>query len=90
MFNFLVSGNEKAWNGEPYTYERSRVFEYTEDAIIARFNDLREDQLERLCSLPSIFAYESGWKMDARVGQITAIRLESDSKLIPIDFKPLR
>lgn len=77
MFNFLVSSNNEAWNGEPYTYERSRVFEYTEDAIVSRFNELREDQLERLCTLPSVFAYESGREIDARVGQITSIRLRN-------------
>jgi len=77
VFNFLVSSNSEAWNGEPYTYERSRVFEYTEDAIVSRFNELREDQLERLCTLPSVFAYESGREMDARVGQITSIRLRN-------------
>lgn len=75
MFNFLVSSNPEAWNGEPYTYERSRVFEYTEDAIVSRFNELREDQLERLCTLPSLFAYESVRERDGHVGQITSIRL---------------
>lgn len=86
MFNFLVSGNEEAWNGEPYAYERSRVFEYTEDAIVARFNDLREDQLDRLRSLPSVFAYESSRRMDARVGHITAIRLRNREVLVSYRF----
>lgn len=86
MFNFLVSGNGEAWNGEPYTYERSRVFEYTEDAIVGRFNELREDQLERLCSLPSVFAYESGKEMDARVGQITSIRVRNREVLVSYRF----
>lgn len=86
MFNFLVSGNGEAWNGEPYAYERSRVFEYTEDAIIARFNELREDQLERLCTLPTVFAYESGKEIDARVGQITSIRLRDREVLVSYRF----
>lgn len=86
MFNFLVSGNGEAWNGEPYGYERSRVFEYTEDAIVARFNELREDQLERLKSLPAVFAYESGKEMDARLGRITAIRLRNREVLVEYSF----
>lgn len=86
MFNFLVSGNAKAWNGEPYTYDRSRLFEYTEDAIIGRFNDLREDQLERLCSLPTVFAYESHNEIDARVGQITSIRVRNREVLVSYRF----
>lgn len=86
VFNFLVSGNNEAWNGEPYAYDRSRLFEYTEDAIIARFNELREDQLERLRSLPSVFAYESGRQMDARVGQVTEIRLRNREVLVNYRF----
>lgn len=86
MYNLLVSGNREAWNGEPYTYERSRVFEYTEDAIVARFNELREDQLERLRSLPAVFAYESGHDQDARVGEILAIRIRSHAVVISYGF----
>jgi hypothetical protein len=86
MFNFLVSGVGEAWNGEPYTYERSRVFEYTEDAIVGRFNELREDQLERLRTLPSVFAYESGKELDARVGQITDIRLRERTVVVSYLF----
>lgn len=86
MFNFLVSGHGEAWNGEPYVYDRSRVFEYTEDAIVSRFNELREDQLERLCTLPSVFAYESGKERDANVGQITSIRLRQREVVIHYQF----
>ena len=86
MFNFLVSGNPEAWNGEPYSYERSRVFEYTEDAIIARFNELSEDQIARLQSLPAVFAYENGRSLDARVGEITAIRIRNREVLVSYQF----
>ena len=86
MFNLFVSGNAEAWNGEPYAYERSRVFEYTEDAIVGRFNELREDQLERLCSLPSVFAYESGREIDARVGQVTSIRIRNREVIVSYRF----
>lgn len=86
MFNFLVSGDPEAWNGEPYTYERGRVFEYTEDAITSRFNELREDQLERLKGLPAVFAYESGRERDARVGVIEAIRIRHNSVIVSYHF----
>ncbi len=82
----MVSGNADAWNGEPYGYERSRVFEYTEDAIVARFNELREDQLERLRTFPTVFAYESGKEMDARLGRIEAIRLRNREVLVEYRF----
>jgi hypothetical protein len=86
MFNLLVSGDDQAWNGEPYPYVRSRLFEYTEDAIAGRFNDLREDQIERLRSLPAVFAYESGRQMDARVGKITSIRLRNREVVVRYQF----
>lgn len=86
MFNFLVAGNTDAWNGEPYTYERSRLFEYTEDAISSRFNELREDQIERLLVLPSIFAYEWGRARDARAGQIIKIGIRNREVIVTYRF----
>lgn len=88
MFNLLVSASDEAWNGEPYTLDRGRVFEYTEDAIVARFNELREDQLERLRSLPAIFAFERGNEQDARVGQITEIRIRNRGVVVSYQFDP--
>lgn len=86
MFNFLVSGNPEAWNGEPYNYERSRLFEYTEDAIASRFSELREDQLGRLRGLPTIFAYENGHDQDAQVGILGAIRIRQNSVIVEYHF----
>lgn len=82
----MVSGNDEAWNGEPYSYDRSRLFEYTEDAIAGRFNDLRENQIDRLRSLPAVFAYESGRQMDARVGQIISIRIRNREVVVHYQF----
>lgn len=86
MFNFLVSGNREAWNGEPYSYERSRLFEYTEDAITGRFNELREDQIERLIGLPAVFAYESPHEKDARVGEVTKLSIRNREVVISYRF----
>lgn len=86
MYNFLVSGNDEAWNGEPYPYERSRLFEYTEDAITGRFNELREDQIERLIGLPTVFAYESSREKDARVGEVTKISIRNREVLVSYRF----
>lgn len=88
MFNLLVSANDEAWLGEPYSFERGRIFEYTEDAIISRFNDLREDQIERLLSLPSLFAYERPNQQNARVGRITQILIQNRSVVLTYEFDP--
>lgn len=88
MFNLLVSASDEAWLGDPYTYDRSRVFEYTEDAIVSRFNELREDQLERLRTLPSLFAYERSNAQDARVGHITEILIQNRKVVVSYEFDP--
>lgn len=86
MFNLLVSANAEAWNGEPYEMDRTRLFEYTEEAIVSRFNELREDQIERLCSLPTIFAFETYAGADARVGRVTSLRIQNRQVRISYEF----
>ena len=75
MYSLLVSANEEAWRGQPYVLSRSRVFEYTEDAIAARFKDFTEEQLQHLCALPAIFAFENGIDQNARLGRVREVRL---------------
>lgn len=76
MYNLLVSADDEAWQGQPYALSRGRVFEYTEDAISARFKDFTEAQLQHLYALPAIFAYESFIGQDARLGRVRAVRIQ--------------
>ncbi len=75
MFNLLMSGNDEAFRGEPWTLERNRVFEYTSDANAARFRDLTPETLEELYRLPSLIAYERQCNQAARLGKIDRIRI---------------
>ena len=86
MFNFLVSGNEEAWDGEPYVLERSRVFEHTTEQVRQRFGELNDAQLEQLYQLPALFAYENGRNKDARLGQVTRVRHRDNSIRIEYRF----
>lgn len=75
MYSLLVTSDDEAWRGEPYFYGRGRVFEYTEDAVAARFKELTEEQVQRLCELPALFAFEKGIEQDARLGRIREVRI---------------
>jgi len=75
MYSLLVSGDDEAWREEPCVLSRGRVFEYTEDAIAARFKDFTEEQLQHLCALPAVFAYENGINQDARLGRVRSVRV---------------
>lgn len=69
MYNLLVSGNDEAWNGEPWILEAGRcVREYTDSEITKTFGDFSSSQVEALRRFPCIFAYEAGWKKDPKFG----------------------
>ncbi|NKB43294.1 MAG: hypothetical protein GKS03_03345 [Alphaproteobacteria bacterium] len=78
MFNLLVAYSESAWSGEPYTYSLSRVFEYTKDSIADQFRSFDDVAVEKLMSLPSLFAHEEGVGLDAQVGQIVGVQQRSN------------
>ena len=82
MYNLLVSGNEDAWNGEPFVIERSRcVSEYTDHEIAGRFGDLDPGLIRELCSLPCVFAYESRCGKDPKFGVLRGAKRRSGGRL---------
>lgn len=88
MFNLLMSGNDEAFRGEPWTLERGRVFEHTNEAVRARFNELNQQQLEELCGIPALIAYERGVERNARVGRIDRVRLRQGEVRIEYTIVP--
>jgi len=57
MYNLFVSGDEDAWDGEPWIIETGRcVREYTIDDLTARFGDFSAEQVNELRRFPCIFA----------------------------------
>lgn len=75
MFNLLMSGNDEAFRGEPWTLERGRVFEYTSDAIANRFRELTPENLTELCSFPALISYERPVNQNARLAKIDRVRI---------------
>jgi hypothetical protein len=91
MYNLFVSGNDEAWQGEPWTIEASRcVNEYTDEAIIGQYGSLDAASVDALQKLPCIFAYEASNEQNPKFGVIRdvvkrqgQVRVEYD--LIPVD-----
>lgn len=88
MFNLLMSGNDEALRGEPWTLERNRVFEHTSDDIRARFNGLSQAQLTEICAFPALLAYERGVARNARIGRLDRVRLRNGEVRIKYSFAP--
>ncbi len=72
MFNFIVSGS--GWADFRDSFGTGRVFEHTDDALVARFKPDGQLDLNQLMSLPTIFAQEGREDELARVGSITRLR----------------
>lgn len=87
MYHLLVTAKEGAWDGSPYVFPRVRVLrEYTNDALKAKYQDLDEDMIAELLSLPAIFAYEEYEDTDARIGFIRRIRKRSNEVRIEYEI----
>ena len=75
MFNLLMTG--AGWEPSRDTFGRGRVFEYTEDEVVARFKPGGVLDATAVATLPTLFASETrhgGSQQPARVGTLTRIR----------------
>lgn len=94
MFNIMVTAGDNAWEEGAYVWDRSRMLEYTDDAIRDPLRSLTEDNLKALAMLPTLFMYEQHTEGSPRVGTIKRIQqrgsefrviFEFDEDLPPID-----
>jgi hypothetical protein len=90
MYNLLVSGNENDWNGLPWTIEDNRcVNEYTDKIIIHELGSLSNASIQKLQTIPCIFAYEARLQKDPKFGLLRditkrqgQIRVEYEIKIV--------
>ncbi len=91
MYNLFVSGNNEAWDGEPYILEIGRcVREYTDAEITKKYGELTSEQVDAIRRLPCIFAYEAGWKKDPKFGIVREVtkrqgKAKIDYELVELD-----
>ena len=89
MYNLFVSANEDAWNGDPFVIERSRcVLEdgYTVAEIAGRFAELNSPQLQELCELPCVFAYEKDCAQNPKFGTLRRVKRRTRG-LLQIEYR---
>lgn len=90
MFNFLVSGDEDAWEGNSTTFQISRcVREYTDDAITKQYGDLDAKSVEFLLKLPAIFAYEKSVCKAPKFGRLLGISRRTNRLEVRLDYELL-
>ena len=97
MYHLFVSHSDDSWNGSPWEVPESRCLkacEYTDKALASTISLLDSDARVSLVSHPCVFAFETGCKLDARLGRITRIR-RRDSMIrveyeIDYDYPPVK
>lgn len=85
MYNLFVTAKKDAWEQNFYEFDRSRFLEYTSEAIASSFSHLTNNEIEKLKSLPCLFAYE-GTSRDIRLGSLKSIKERGRNLLIEYDF----
>ncbi|SHN30700.1 FRG domain-containing protein [Rhizobacter sp. OV335] len=85
MYNFLVTSQDGAWEGDDYEYERSRFLEYTNSDIASRFEELKTPQIETLLKFPCLFAYEGSVK-PMRVGRLLEVKRRDNGRKLYLRF----
>lgn len=86
MINLLMSSDEFEWEKSPSFFPKSRcLLEYILPKYKEQFASLDTTSIERLKSIPCIFAYEGWCKKDARIGKILDISVRQND--VKIDFE---
>ena len=86
MFNLLVQ--YKPWGDGHDTLPTARIFEYTDDDLVAKFKPTGQLDLNSLATLPTLFMQETAGQQDrvARVGTITRARLTSGDVVLDYTY----
>jgi MoxR-like ATPase len=87
MYNLLITSHDEAWEERSGSYQFSieRFLEYTDPELRTQFRQFDEKTIDRLRTLPTLFAYEVDLDKPARVGRITAI--ERKDSWITLSFE---
>lgn len=86
MFNIMVTAGDNAWEEGAYLWDRSRMLEYTDDAIREPLKSLTEDNLKTLATLPTLFMYEQHAEGTPRVGTIKRIQQRGSEFRVIFEF----
>jgi hypothetical protein len=82
MFNLIVSGAN--WENGRFEFLLERVFEYTAEAVVARFRTERGHDFNAIMQLPTLFMHEGRGQEVARMGRVTDVQVHNRT----IDVEP--
>lgn len=86
MYNVMVTAGDNAWEEGVYVWDRTRMLEYTEDAIRDVLKALTPDALEELAKLPTLFMYEQHAEGTPRLGTIKRIQQRGSEFRVIFEF----
>lgn len=87
FFHLLVSSSGRDWDGVTASLPLSRclnALEGTRPHLVASFGDFTQPQIAQLIQIPAVFACETPFGIDARVGELRKIRVEQE--IVHIEF----
>lgn len=86
MFNIMVTASDNGWEEGAYTWDRTRMLEFTVDAIREPLRNLSNEALETLAKLPTLFMYEQASEGTPRVGTIKRIQQRGSEFRVIFEF----
>lgn len=87
LYNLIMASVPSFYSGDQgeFSIPASRFLEYTEDPIKEQFQSLDQAEINKLKSLPTIFAVEDE-VVDARIGTITDIKVNPSNLQVKYKF----
>lgn len=77
MYNLLVSADIESWRGGPFTFERERFLEHTDEDIQIKYREITDSKINEIIQFPCVFAYESYCELDPLFGFIKEVQIRS-------------
>ena len=88
MYNLLICSDPNSFRGEPWTLERARVLEYTQEMIASPYQALEPETFEQLSRFPAVLGYERGNDRNARFARIDRVRQRQNEIRVEYTFAP--
>jgi hypothetical protein len=86
LYNLLVSAEDRQWTKSAWELELGRsVREFTDDALVRKYQKLDAAAIAELLTFPCIFGYEDFIKKSARIGWLTAIKVRG--QLVRVEYQ---
>jgi len=87
MYCLLVHGRGGHWDGKPTEIELNRFNTISSEEVEDQFRKLSPAVIQKISSIPCIFAYEDSQKMNAQLGWIDEIKVRGPKILFKYSFE---